>query len=217
MLKNAVLEADYRLAKWIIRNLEKEQLLSHSEVKTVWEGLLSLLSPPNKSLEAVGGSIRSTHQDESHDIVPFRRKTLCGNCGNFFAVQTWHNEDRVLKCWGRCQNEQFCSTKVHIYEYAFAFLITQFMLSLVSKRKGVIETCEKAVSLGVADKRRRSKALDYVRGITTVPPDRLEIGQEPAHIIEQITVFPDRCMKAEIIDGTKVSYKLKHYSPKQGW
>ena len=58
MLKNADMEVDYRLCKWIFRNLEKEQLLTQDEVKELWQELLDIYDPPTRSLETVTGAFR---------------------------------------------------------------------------------------------------------------------------------------------------------------
>ena len=47
-------ELDYRLSKWILKNVE--QLLEPDEVKNVWLELLSLYNPPTRSIENVSGS-----------------------------------------------------------------------------------------------------------------------------------------------------------------
>lgn len=58
MLKNADKEVDYRLCKWIFRNLEKEQLLLPDEIKEIWRELLKKYDPPTKSLETVTETFR---------------------------------------------------------------------------------------------------------------------------------------------------------------
>lgn len=58
MLKNAHREVDYRLCKWIFRNLEKEQLLTSEEIREIWQELLKIYDPPTKSLETVTGTFR---------------------------------------------------------------------------------------------------------------------------------------------------------------
>ena len=44
-------EVDYRLSKWIIRNIE--QLLEPDEIKEIWRELLSFYAPPTASVENV--------------------------------------------------------------------------------------------------------------------------------------------------------------------
>ena len=44
-------EVDYRLSKWIIRNIE--QLLEPDEVEEIWRELLSFYAPPTASVENV--------------------------------------------------------------------------------------------------------------------------------------------------------------------
>ena len=44
-------EVDYRLSKWIIRNIE--QLLEPDEIEEIWRELLSFYAPPTASVENV--------------------------------------------------------------------------------------------------------------------------------------------------------------------
>ena len=46
-------ELDYRLSKWILKNVE--QLLTPDEVEKIWTELLSHYSPPTASIENVCG------------------------------------------------------------------------------------------------------------------------------------------------------------------
>ncbi len=48
-------ELDYRLSKWILKNIE--QLLEPDEIEAVWTELLSFYSPPTASVENVSGSL----------------------------------------------------------------------------------------------------------------------------------------------------------------
>lgn len=48
-------ELDYRLSKWILKNVE--QLLEPDEVEEIWQGLLSFYAPPTASVENVCGSL----------------------------------------------------------------------------------------------------------------------------------------------------------------
>lgn len=53
MLKNAHQEVEFRLAKWIFRNMEQEQILKPDEVRKIWQELLSVYDPPTRSVEVV--------------------------------------------------------------------------------------------------------------------------------------------------------------------
>ena len=44
-------EVDYRLSKWIIKNIE--QLLEPDEIEEIWQELLSFYAPPTASVENV--------------------------------------------------------------------------------------------------------------------------------------------------------------------
>ena len=48
-------EVDYRLSKWILKNVE--QLLLSNEIEKIWAELLSFYAPPSASLENVCGTL----------------------------------------------------------------------------------------------------------------------------------------------------------------
>ena len=52
-IKESREEVNYRLAKWIIRSLEEEQLLEPDEIEEIWTELLSFYAPPTASMENV--------------------------------------------------------------------------------------------------------------------------------------------------------------------
>ena len=53
-IENSRQELDFRLSKWILKNVE--QLLTPDEVEIIWAELLSYYSPPTASIENVSGS-----------------------------------------------------------------------------------------------------------------------------------------------------------------
>ena len=53
-IENSQQELDFRLSKWILKNVE--QLLTPDEVEKVWRELLSHYEPPTASVENVSGS-----------------------------------------------------------------------------------------------------------------------------------------------------------------
>ena len=54
-IENSQQELDFRLSKWILKNVE--QLLKPDEVEKIWRELLSYYSPPTKSVENVCGTL----------------------------------------------------------------------------------------------------------------------------------------------------------------
>jgi hypothetical protein len=50
-------EIMYRLAKWVIKGLEEEQLLKPDEIEGIWKELLSFYAPPTASVENVCGTM----------------------------------------------------------------------------------------------------------------------------------------------------------------
>ena len=57
MLSKPNQEIEYRLAKWIIANLEAKKLLSPDEIETIWQRLLTAYEPPTQSVEVPCGSM----------------------------------------------------------------------------------------------------------------------------------------------------------------
>ena len=60
MLRNAEQEVNYRLSKWILRNLEIKQLLMPDEIRAIWKELLLIYDPPTKSVETITGTVGGT-------------------------------------------------------------------------------------------------------------------------------------------------------------
>ncbi len=48
-------------------------------------------------------------------------------------------------------------------------------------------------------------------------PDDMDFGDEPAFIIERITVFPNSKMEVILADGDRAHFELCRYSPILGW
>lgn len=57
MLTRTDQEVKYRLAKWVIKNLEAEQFLMPDEIEAIWRELLSLFDPPTQSVEVPCGNM----------------------------------------------------------------------------------------------------------------------------------------------------------------
>lgn len=67
MLANPSQEVKYRLAKWVVANLEAQGLLTPDEIKRIWEELLDLYTPPTQSIEVPCGSMINPLQGVSKD------------------------------------------------------------------------------------------------------------------------------------------------------
>ena len=70
MLSNPSREIEYRLAKWIVANLEAKGLLSPKEIKAIWERLLAEYKPPTASVEVPCGSMLDSIQGGHHGESP---------------------------------------------------------------------------------------------------------------------------------------------------
>ena len=67
MLTNPDQEVKYRLAKWVIANLEAQGLLTPDEIKRIWEDLLTVYKPPMQSVEVPCGSMINPFQGGNSD------------------------------------------------------------------------------------------------------------------------------------------------------
>ena len=54
-MKNKAVELDFRLSKWMLKNME--QLLTPDEIETIWTELLSFYEPITASVENVCGTL----------------------------------------------------------------------------------------------------------------------------------------------------------------
>lgn len=50
-------EVDYRLAKWILLNMEKDRIISPEELRLAWINLAGYYSPPFLEIENLNGTI----------------------------------------------------------------------------------------------------------------------------------------------------------------
>lgn len=49
MLKHVDREIEYRMAKWLLRNLEKHELVTPAEIEKIWSELIEIYAPPTQS------------------------------------------------------------------------------------------------------------------------------------------------------------------------
>lgn len=146
---------------------------------------------------------------------PLSCKMICGICGNYFGVRPWHIVDDVWQCRERGKTGHTCAN-THIYDYALWYQLKQLLMTFIGKRTVMVD-CRGLIKKHVKDKKRRDKALDFLDRFLKADPDTIEFGEEPAYVIQMITIFPNNRMKAKFIDGSKMSFKLKRYTPKLGW
>ena len=146
---------------------------------------------------------------------PFSCKMICGVCGNYFGIRYWHIVDSVWGCRERSKKGHTC-VNTRIYDYALWYQLKQIMLTFIGKRT-VMADCQGLLKKHVKDARRREKALVFLDRFLKADPDTIEFGEEPAHMIQTITIFPNSRMKVKFIDGSKMSFRLKRYTPALGW
>ena len=147
---------------------------------------------------------------------PFSGKMICGVCGNYYGHKPWHCTDLVWVCRERGKTGHTCSN-THIYDYAFWYHLKQIMVTQVRKRPSVMRNCDKLINEKIIDPERRKAALAFIRRLTDLNPDALDFGEEPAHIISEIKIFPENQMTVTFLDGKAVDFSLRRFTPKLGW
>jgi len=50
-------EVDYRLAKWLIANMERDGVITDSEMQEAWKMIADRYNPPFLAVDTVGGMI----------------------------------------------------------------------------------------------------------------------------------------------------------------
>ena len=202
-------EVEYRLAKWLLRNLEKQRLITSDEIRAIWQNLIEYYEPPTSCVEIVGGTFGSSEN-------LFKGRVFCGNCGNYYTVRPWHTTQRVWVCRESGKTGHVCRN-THIHDYAFRYQLKEIMLMLLKKHKDVLSICEWLLSAYVKNEPRKQSAIDYLRDIQKVGPIDLAEGREIMFMTERITVFPENTMEVDVVDGKKIRWELKPYSPSRGW
>ena len=60
-------------------------------------------------------------------------------------------------------------------------------------------------------------AIRFLQKLQRMDPDDMDFGDEPAFIIERITVFPNSKVEVILADGDRAHFELCRYSPILGW
>ena len=209
MIKKSKTEVEYRLAKWLFRNLEDQHYILPDEVQAIWQSLIKYYEPPTACLEIICGTFGCNEN-------LFKGRVFCGNCGNYYTVRPWHTKQRVWVCRESGKTGHVCRN-THIHDYAFRYQLKEIMLLLLKKHKDVINICERLLRAYVKNEPRKQSAIDYLRDIQKVSPNDLTEGAEIMFMTGRITVFPENTMEVDIVDGKKVRWSLKPYSPSRGW
>lgn len=210
MTKSTDHEVSYRLAKWVVRNMQEAGLLRQSEVKAVWADLLSCFPPPIACVEIVGCKI-----DGENNPRLLSLKTICGVCGNRFVRRKWHCRDWMWGCKERYITGHSC-TNVHLYDRAFEDLIKRIMLIMISRNPDIIETCKRLVDRYVKNRCRKEKAIQYLENHAQSNPENVILGDEIVFILDCLILFPGNKTTAFIINAKNVSCKFPHYTPRYG-
>ena len=89
------------------------------------------------------------------------------------------------------------------------------MLEVLGRRPGVVKKMKVIVGRVVTDPERREEIicnLDSFGGAEAVIPD----DEDLLLTIRSITFFPDNHIEAELVDGERISRKMRPYSPGRG-
>ena len=92
-------------------------------------------------------------------------------------------------------------------------LVNELMLEVLGRRPGVVKKMKEIVGRVVTDPERREGITNLLSGLENLIPD----DDDLLMVIRSITFFPDNHIEAELIDGERISRKVRVYSPGRGW
>ena len=145
---------------------------------------------------------------------PWSSKLTCGKCGRPFRIKTRHGH----ACW-ECRDSY---RKVDpckgafIYEEARRVLVNELMVEALGRREGVLETLKEIVGRVVVDPARKRKIARVLGGFRN-SEDFLPDDEDLLLVVRRITLFPDNHIEAELVDGERISKRIRSYSPGKGW
>ena len=211
MIEKADKEINYRIAKWIVRNMEKDQLIGADEVETVWNGLIALYEPPTRCIEIVGSSMKDV---SGTSLTTYSGTTVCGTCGELFGIRPWHGS-RVWSCLESARTGHKCKN-THIHDYALRYFLRESMMALYMERSRAFKPLRELLGETVRDDQREKLLRSYMSGFPKMDIDVLTDG-EPAFIVDQVIVYRENYMDILFANGQHHKQEIRPYSPKRGW
>ena len=95
-------------------------------------------------------------------------------------------------------------------------LVNELMLEVLGRRPGVVKKMKEIIRRVVTDPERREeikRVLSGMRDAEQLLPD----DDDLLMVLQSIKFFPDNHIEAELIDGERISRKVRVYSPGRGW
>ncbi len=141
-------------------------------------------------------------ENSSGDSI-FSSKFICGKCGCLYGPKPEHSNDKYKKVVWMCRNRFkkgiYCKNE-RVDERELKQIYSCIAKKCV-KRRGVVNLCSNLL---------RMFALPMI-GTTDIEAMTGQISsvEDIAIIIKKITVYPDRRLVAELIDGSHVTLKRK--------
>ena len=115
----------------------------------------------------------------------------------------------------RNKKENPCKN-TYIYEEARNILVKELMAEVLGRRPGVVKKMKEIIRRVVTDPERREeikRVLSGMRDAEQLLPD----DDDLLMVLQSIKFFPDNHIEAELIDGERISRKVRVYSPGRGW
>ncbi len=215
-------EVDYRLAKWLLLNLQKDEILNSEQVPLALNAVAEYYTPPFLCVENLKGPIGDgaivTPECRSRSI--FGSRLVCGLCGEKFCFRVWHStvsNDVVWQCPGRVNKRpQKCMAYNNLYDAILHYAVHQIAMLLIYKR-GIEWKVEKAVN-PILEDGERGKLHKWLMGFHRRDIWGMQSDEDDLSIIIQnIVVMGDGSAEVYLIDGSIVQYQFPQYQPSHAW
>ena len=217
MLSNEKMKGDALIQKSYVADfLTKRQKKNKGEVPSYYVsgGHEAIIEP------GLFGHVQKVRRDRNEEARPFTgirpwaSKLICGKCGNYFRIKKRHGH-ACWECRDSYKKENPCKN-TYIYEEARNILVKELMAEVLGRRPGVVKKMKEIIRRVVTDPERREeikRVLSGMRDAEQLLPD----DDDLLMVLQSIKIFPDNHIEAELIDGERISRKVRVYSPGRGW
>lgn len=148
--------------------------------------------------------IRKKSEYRYSGVNIYSSKLVCGKCGAYYGPKPEHPNDKyyqlVWMCHNRFKKGMYCKN-TRIYDENSDGIVCRIAAACLRRKKSVREICERAA--GKAGCPELAAEIIRYKGFTAADMDDMAI------IIEKIVVDPEGRITAYLIDGTKISTRLK--------
>ena len=95
-------------------------------------------------------------------------------------------------------------------------IVNELAVEALGRREGVLETLKEIVGKAVQNPEQRKSIARVLDGFSR-SEDYLPDDEDLLLIVRLITLFPDNHIEAELVDGERISKRMRSYSPGNGW